>query len=1549
MITLFILLGLIYNSQNPDWNSAQYAKLWSQVEKAIKAGKPQTAAQYLAELEEMTQQQGDDLERLEVMKQRYECLQQFNWKDANEYSSGYFKLREKFFSYLDANIEKYNKHPMVIMLITEKIDQLYREEEQKIDGLKNEDTFKNIRKMCQEAVQAYPKSDYAKKLRGLIQSMDEKTLVLNGPSKGYPGSTFTYEIDSRNVAAADMIIYRMSGRYDIGNADSFKKYNGNDARCKEISRRKLSDFANKYNISDETKIEWTFPEEGLYVVYIGSGNANSYQYVNISKVAVALREVKGRYEFYSADARSGKPYSNPDITAYSNGRGKALFLAPEIISNKQYKQNGFTALNQQYLLEKEYSGMLVVHAEGDIWAPQLNVFQINDRKGTDVFSNNISTEIFTDRKLYKSSDKVLFKIIAYESNGTTGKVLPGKKIKVELFAPAESKPVAELLLTTNEYGSADGQFSIPKGGRNGSYSIRTGGASCYFRVEEYQTPDFFMEMSQPAGLYAFDDIITQNGDIKGYSGVPMAGAKVEYEIFRYVNWRIWNNHIRYDREGMDRGSVMADAQGHFAISFRADKPQIDEDNASASVTYTIEIKVTDRQGETHEASSSFVVGDTPLTLSSSFEHQYEVDDSIMVVNKDLEKQILINANNLNYLPQIIDGKFRLLRNGAAEAEGSFVSGKALDFDFSALPSGQYKLEYEVNWRGCSISDSTEMALFSPSDSIIPIESKLFFYPLDDEGNIEFVIGTSEEDLYLELELFDRDKQLYRVPVHLQKEARRICLSYQSNYNDCVELSLFAFRDFEQHHITHSFRRPMSPTTFELQIESFRDKTAPRTQESFIVKSNPSELTISIFDITTDRYDANSFDFLPFTQYDSYSPDIRINLDDYDIYYAGGMMTKSMMNTPASRNESMMADMMVMEEEPAADDVEEVVRSDFGETLAFYPHIEIGANGEAEIKYSTKDAFGTYRVLILAHDKNLNSGRAEKQLIVQKELMMMPSLPLFATEGDKIVLKSNVVNMGGRNINATANISFTDKAGKRLNLGTKDTTLSMAAESQSEVAWEVTIPEGKKLFVTITVAGADITDGEKNVIEIVPAVQEITESASFVLGGSRGRRYYEKQLRERLGKFNPELRYEEYNTLDAARAALTAPERPINDNMISWLNVLYVSQMRQIVGLESDKSMSTDAVAKLVSLQHFDGGFSWFPCMMSSDDLTILFLEKLWQLQKQGVHAEGLEMAVKKAVSYIDGRISSIGDSNNWNWQFLIDYFAVRTLYDDVPMPAKVAALFNSYLNKSANDWQNLSILSKAKLCNTIIRVGGRQGRVEELLASLADYAVTNKTIGCYFPNAVMPYRGLMSNEIYAHAQLLELFEAVGRSDIVTGLQQWLLLQKHNQAWESNMSTADAVYALVGHKAEDLRLGAVYATYMAPMVEVEEFGNEMTVKRSFWRDGKELTEGDNLKLGDKIEVRYNLWNSENRSFVEVNAMRAACFYPQDERSWGSSYFYMEQTASGTKYYFQLLAEEDTLLKETFYVTQDGTFNAGLVDMQSLYAPEYRAHSGGLILK
>ncbi|MCF0173397.1 MAG: hypothetical protein HUJ91_06690, partial [Bacteroidales bacterium] len=426
-----------------------------------------------------------------------------------------------------------------------------------------------------------------------------------------------------------------------------------------------------------------------------------------------------------------------------------------------------------------------------------------------------------------------------------------------------------------------------------------------------------------------------------------------------------------------------------------------------------------------------------------------------------------------------------------------------------------------------------------------------------------------------------------------------------------------------------------------------------------------------------------------------------------------------------------------------------------------------------------------------------------------------------------------------------------------------------------------------------------------------------------------------------------IRYEEYSTLSALKEVLTPPALPKGGDVIAWLDAFYINQMRgYLLGQEAlDAKVMNKSIDRLSSLQKGDGGWGWFPCCESSDLLTMLFLERVYHIRKTATlpSKETLSLQVARAVGFVDARIVEMSAQKDWSVRQMGEMLSIRTLYPQYPMSPNVKQALAAYLDKTRSGWQQMPVLAKAHHCRVLASAGEKE-MLAKVVASLKDYAVKNNTVGCYFPNAVMPWRGLMHTEIYAHSLLVEVFDMVGEKEMVKGLTQWLLLQKHNQKWGSVGASSDAVYALVSHSQEDLRFGAVYYTYTTPMIDALPDASGISVSREYYLDGKKLEDGDVLRPGNRVDAVYKVCSDENRSFVEMTAMRPACFYPTDERSYGSWGWYCEKEASQTKFYFQLLPEETTELRESFFVVQEGVFNSGLVEIFSKYAPEYRGHTG-----
>ena len=77
--------------------------------------------------------------------------------------------------------------------------------------------------------------------------------------------------------------------------------------------------------------------------------------------------------------------------------------------------------------------------------------------------NQESAQIFLDRKIYRPGQIVYFKVIATGINGETQKVKTLEKVPLNItLNDANGEELQTLKLTTNEFGSVNGSFTLPK-------------------------------------------------------------------------------------------------------------------------------------------------------------------------------------------------------------------------------------------------------------------------------------------------------------------------------------------------------------------------------------------------------------------------------------------------------------------------------------------------------------------------------------------------------------------------------------------------------------------------------------------------------------------------------------------------------------------------------------------------------------------------------------------------------------------------------------------------------------------------------------------------------------------------------------------------------------------------------------------------------------------------------------------------------------------------------------------------------------------------------
>src|SRR5690606_17373974 len=100
-----------------------------------------------------------------------------------------------------------------------------------------------------------------------------------------------------------------------------------------------------------------------------------------------------------------------------------------------------------------------------------------------------------------------------------------------------------------------------------------------------------------------------------------------------------------------------------------------------------------------------------------------------------------------------------------------------------------------------------------------------------------------------------------------------------------------------------------------------------------------------------------------------------------------------------------------------------IRSNFNETVFFYPHLQGDNAGNYQISFTMPESLTRWNLKMLAHTKDLYFGQAEAQLITQQDLMVQLNMPRFVRQSDKLTLQASLVNLSDKALKANVKLTF----------------------------------------------------------------------------------------------------------------------------------------------------------------------------------------------------------------------------------------------------------------------------------------------------------------------------------------------------------------------------------------------------------------------------------------------------------------------------------------------------------------------------------------------
>ena len=723
---------------------------------------------------------------------------------------------------------------------------------------------------------------------------------------------------------------------------------------------------------------------------------------------------------------------------------------------------------------------------------------------------------------------------------------------------------------------------------------------------------------------------------------------------------------------------------------------------------------------------------------------------------------------------------------------------------------------------------------------------------------------------------------------------------------------------------------------------------------------------------------------------------------------------------------MMSKAELAEEEVTSQGV--AVRSDFSSSLAFEPFLRSGADGRMFMKFRTSDRLSTFIVQVWAHTKEMRNACVRREVVVTVPVKVALVEPKYLYKGDKYVLRATVSNSSDKSVAGVAALhtySSKDYEGSRP-FASRTRGVTVPAGGSVAVEFEVDPKDHDELGLKVVFAdnAKTFSDGVFVSLPVREARQTLTEAHSAVLTAGADRDALVRRLEsEFTGTTSKGAEVKEVDIRQMVLDALPSKVEPTGKDVLSLTEALYVRKVAASLGAKVEVKMSDEAlVERIKACLNAGGGFGWFEGFRSSPIVTAVVLERFAKMRDAGIDYGGID--ADSSVKWLDSnQFLHGGVSPRWCGRLSMEEYAyVRSMYSSVPFDVSAQTRneksdysrnfkdfrkeVKDYLLPSAKDGRGLDgqILAKTRRIKTLANLVGNDGglalasswgvrfsaasRMNQSIAadvqSLLEYAVPHVSGGWYYPNAVMPFRGLLAGEAYAHSMLCDLLsseyvasaevtsptEDVTARQIADGIRLWLMLQKETQKWDVDPAFVDAVNSVLSGSADILatKVVSLTKTYTVPFSRIVAAGNGFSIERHFYKkvdggngkDGRlEIFPGMKLKVGDRITAEYRIWSQENRSFIRLTAPREAAFRPVDQLSgaygwrlnplsvagaWSiTPQGYRDVKSDRTEYWFDVYPEEKTTVAEDFYITQEGTFSAPVVTIESLYAPHYRANA------
>lgn len=658
-----------------------------------------------------------------------------------------------------------------------------------------------------------------------------------------PGEKVWVQLDVRNLQNLKISISRL-------NITADNDYNAQDEATYKMLLKKTTklhqkDFSRNYygrpdyeTVKDSIEIGGNLPL-GAYLMEVTSDNtgiAPQRELFYVSNLAVMIQQLPDdKHRYVVVNATDGQPIAGAKIELYDQRYDFKTKKDKRIVHARlTTDENG-----EAYF--KNVDGKVLISTNTDKFTPAKYIYLSRDRY-YEKKDNETKYQVYTDRAIYRPGQTVHVTAIRFvDMKGVDAKVPVGRDELVFGLCNASWKEVEMKKAKVDEYGTASVDFELPKEGQTGMYHVSVNDqVNRFFRVEEYKRPTFEITFPKVNEKYNWGDTVVVKATAKTYSGVPVQGAKVEYQVTRRNQLWWWGAGSAGQLVKTDSCVTREDGTFDVEIPLEASLSGKDEVDMSEFMriarffNFEVSAIVTDISGESHEGVMSLPLGTKPTILTVNLPKRIETDSL---------KTVTFAYRNASGMPISSRLKYRIDKGEWKDAEANvpvsikeYASSASSASSSLVWKSGVHQLEAICG----QDTLQQKFTLFSMKDTH-PVEPTTEWYyqtaktfPRDGKP-VYIQVGSSENGAHIVYSIIAGNKLLEKGAWELGDSIVTLPFTYKEEYASGIVLNYSFVKQGKCYTRMMSIARPLPEKKLNIAWKTFRNRLTPGQKEEWTLK------------------------------------------------------------------------------------------------------------------------------------------------------------------------------------------------------------------------------------------------------------------------------------------------------------------------------------------------------------------------------------------------------------------------------------------------------------------------------------------------------------------------------------------------------------------------------------------------------------------------------------------------------------------------------------------------------------------------------------------